>query len=118
MIDRSVFVPFHHFTISVCLSYIISLNNFYRHITHHLYQYYILTDHLSDSSESDEIHVDRSTPGYAKVVVKYDTFLHITPYLLDNLPNNNSSRSNFYARSKHLRNLVAAKLPLARNIAS
>ena len=113
---HSVHVSFHHFAISVYLSYTISLNKFSCHLNHHLYQYYIFIDFLSDYSESDWSYVDSSTPEYSKAASKYETSLHIPPTSLDNSPNNNSSRSNFYARSKKLRDLVSAKLPLARNI--
>ena len=43
----------------------------------HLYQYIILTDHLSKYSE--EIHVKSTTPDYVREAKKYDTSLHITP---------------------------------------
>ena len=92
----------YHFTISpyqFVYHYTISLNKFSRHLTHHLYQYYILVDNLSNYSDSDESQAESSTPNYAKSVGKYDISLHITPYSLDNSTNNNSSESNVYARS-------------------
>ena len=60
---HSVHLLFHHFNISVCWSYTILLIKFSRHLTHHLYQYYILTDHLSNYSESYESGVDRFSPN-------------------------------------------------------
>ena len=113
-----VLVSFHHLTISVCLSYTISLDKVSHHLSHPLYQYYILKDHLSDYSESDESGVDRYSPEYTNVARKYYNYLNITPYLLNNSPKLNSSRTNIYARSKNSRSLVAAKLPLSRTIAS
>ena len=82
-----------------------------------MYQYYILTDHISNYSESDEIHVERSTPEYTKSASKYETYLHITPASLDTFPSNNSIKNNFYTRSIFQRNLVTAKSPLEINIA-
>ena len=95
---HSVRVSFHHFSISVSLSYTISLNNLSCHLTHHLYQYYILTDHISDYSDSDESGVDMSPHEYTNAERKYETSLHITSDSLDNFSNLNSSRSNIYAR--------------------
>ena len=76
------------------------MNNFSHHLTHHLYQYYILTDHLREYSESDESGVDRSWPDYTKAARKCETSLHTTPSFLDNIPNLNSGIPNIYARSK------------------
>ena len=114
---HSIFVPFQHFTIPICLSYTILPNNFSYRLTHPLYQYYILTDHLSNYSESDESHVNRSTPKYANIAREYETPLHITPDLLYNFLNKKSSRSNFYGRSMFLGDFVAVKMPLSRTIA-
>ena len=113
---HSVCVSFHHFTISVHLSYIISLNKLSHHLTHHLYQYYIFTDHLSYYSESDEIGVNMSSHKCTKAAKKYETSLHITPASLDNLPNLNSNRPNIYATSKMFKEFVAANMPLARTM--
>ena len=94
------------------------MNKFSRHLTHHLYQYDILTDHLSKYLDSDESHFDRSAPKYAKAASKYKTSLHIIPASLDNFPNNNSSRSNFYARSKKSRNFGGCVAAISANYCS
>ena len=108
----------YHFTISpykFVYNYKISLNKYSRHLTHHLHQYYIFTDRISNYSESYESHVDRSTTEYAKAEKKYDTYLHITPDSLDNFPNNNSSRTNFYASSKIFQRFDGCKSAIREN---
>ena len=108
----------YHFTISLyqfVYNYTISLNSFSRHLTHHLYQCYILTDHLSNYSESDESIVDRLTPAYTKPECKYETYLHISPGSMDNFLNNNSSKTNFYARSKHSKEFGGYEAAISKN---
>ena len=115
---HSVCVSFQHFTISVHFSYTISLNKLSRHLTHYLYKYYILTNHLSNYSESDESGANRSSHKYTKASRKYETSLHITPYLLDNLPNINSSRPNIYAVSKKFKEFGGFKAVISENYCS
>ena len=108
------FLSFHHIAIKFVYhltispykfvyNYTISLNKFHRHITQHLYQYYILKYNLSKYSEDSR--VNRTTPKYVKAE-KYDTFPHITTESLDNFPNLNSK----------IRNLVHMKPSLARTV--
>ena len=112
---HSVGVSFHHFIISVSLSYTISLNNLSHHITHHLYKYYILIDHLTYYSDSDERCVNRSSHEYAKASRKYETYLHITSASLDNLPNLNSSRPNIFTKPEMFKKFGGCEATISEN---
>ena len=68
------------------------MNNLYHYINQHLYQYIILSDRLRKYSEG--IYANRNTPEYDTLARKYDTSLHITLEILDNLPNIKSLARN------------------------
>ena len=46
--------------------------------------------------------------------MKYDTSLHITPGSLDNFPDNDSSRSNFYERSNCFKEFGGCKVVIVK----
>ena len=75
-----------------------------------------MTYNIRDYSESDESHDKRSTPEYEKAARKYETLLNTTSASLDNFLNKTPVKVTSMQGQRYLRNLVAAKLPLARNI--